>query len=730
MRKLVRHILLDRGGDAPVKEGYRVITSEIDFLRLAPEEPRLLVRGKSLCNWAETYFSALNIHCETISSPSQELMDVLPELSPEDARALVNRLGNQIEQLSRPISINQVLQILFPGRLWTDRPSITHAANWLLWLITAPNDNDLRPLYHWRAKAWSIESQGPEYELYKACDAQTAQEILDQWLGIAESKQTAEWGVFPTDIPESILKRARDSWKRRIIDSEGDFFENLLEMQIPPKLLEIAAEITAEYYQHHPEGLSWEVCDRLRPYLSASLLEKLFDHVRPPEPTDPPEHAGDVLQWFQNHYLPYRLWQHNRDSANSRESIQKAARAFAIWYLNHYPEAIIGAPFSKELSFRKMAALREADPTSVVLVMVLDGLHLIDAQQLQSLISNEIPRLTILKSELAFAPLPTITEFCKPALFSGEIPIFSGDTAIGKVLPENQTPLDALCNAENGQVFLWRIMEPDHTYHEKNSYATLQAEVQSQLVGIVNKINQLVNEIPAHIQLQIIVTTDHGRLLQTAERMIPVPDNFQAQGRAAWGDSGKSYPSCGYLIEDELVYLYRESFGLPYDVVVPLDDRVFLTKDGKKGKENFPHGGLYPEEVIVPWIAMARDYEEPEISVVVTGEGETNREGVLEVSITNFSSVDLRISGMLLNLGRQGQTSIDVELLVEAYSFKSHRMSYSPWPNAKDAEHANGRVIIRQPNGLTFEKSVTLELHSKEMYSHQDLEDLFEGMDL
>lgn len=52
---------------------------------------------------------------------------------------------------------------------------------------------------------------------------------------------------------------------------------------------------------------------------------------------------------------------------------------------------------------------------------------------------------------------------------------------------------------------------------------------------------------------------------------------------------------------------------------VSLTEDAFETNDGRGGQERYPHGGLYPEEIIVPWLALAGDYEAPQATVRCTG---------------------------------------------------------------------------------------------------------------
>ena len=47
--------LLDATGDAPVPKGYAVVSTEVEFLSEALSPTPLLIRGISLCRWAEEF---------------------------------------------------------------------------------------------------------------------------------------------------------------------------------------------------------------------------------------------------------------------------------------------------------------------------------------------------------------------------------------------------------------------------------------------------------------------------------------------------------------------------------------------------------------------------------------------------------------------------------------------------------------------------------------------------
>src|SRR5690606_7719302 len=119
---------------------------------------------------------------------------------------------------------------------------------------------------------------------------------------------------------------------------------------------------------------------------------------------------------FRDSYFAYREWQSNQDNARqASELVVELAKQFALWYLETFPPALLKNALTPLLTMNKMARIMKKHDV-VTLVIVLDGLHYGDARDLMQKIGNTVPRLTITSDDLAFASLPTITQFCKPPL--------------------------------------------------------------------------------------------------------------------------------------------------------------------------------------------------------------------------------------------------------------------------------------------------------------------------
>jgi hypothetical protein len=141
-----------------------------------------------------------------------------------------------------------------------------------------------------------------------------------------------------------------------------------------------------------------------------------------------------------------------------------------------------------------------------------------------------------------------------------------------------------------------------------------------------------------------------------------------------------------------------------------------LTSDGKQGHETYPHGGLFPEEVIIPWLVFERDVAEPKIIAELDGNGEAGKTGALHITIRNLSDLHLMI--MSVHLSDKAQK--DGEWAILPCSTCEHTISIQPWPSKSEAAHISVQLLIRRLDGRTFEQIVVPNLTVTEMYSRDD----------
>jgi hypothetical protein len=722
----MNEVLLDRKGTIPHRDGYSLVMSEVEFLKLAVGNDRLQVRG-AICDWAQTFCEARLIACREMLSPIAELGGLCAELDKVKSERIVDVIGNQkFDTIERPLSIGKVLNAIYRGNLWDKEPSIRHAAEWLLWLIEFQPEEYLRPLLRQISKLWLDIFQNPERVAYSITDAKSALSVLNGWLGITHHSDYVKWGEFPLIVPVLVKSRAREYWNRQIVETKGAWLDADENWPAQNALKKALAEEAYKYFKKYPANMTQERFDCLAAFLSWQDQQELQISLPPKPVSEMPKEPEAVLNWFLKEYLPYRRWQFGKNDEDAEKNLNEKARSFSFWYLDNYPKALSGADMRRFISFDRAASVAKNSEKLVTLVIVLDGLHVGDAHSLHLKIQELAPRLSLVSDDLVFTALPTVTEFCKEALFKGVPPVQTEKVQpIGTIIPESETPISRLTTANTGEVLFWRIQEPDHTYHSKNKFDALIRKVEAELDSVAKIVQDIVEQVPSDVPLQVIVTTDHGRLIAISKRKHPIPQRMESHGRASWGYRNKEFGYEGYCVEGDIVFMGGERYGLAFDVAVPLTDEAFITSDGKSGQEAFTHGGLYPEEVIIPWITFVRDFVKPKVEVKVTGHASAGKAGTLIITSTNLSDVDITLSNIELNIGSIHEQRKNLEFRISRMSSEEFKLEIQKWPTNEDIRKSHCVCQIKQLNGLVFNLEGTLDIQSDEMYlSENILEDL------
>lgn len=708
-------ILLDREGDLPVPSGVQVIESEVDFLRFAFKPQTLLIRGLKLCEWAESFYNLRGYPIRVVASPTAALRQVFPELSTEQARELAGKIGEVMlspEELS-PVF---VLNACYPNdyTLWQGNPSLEHAARWLLWLIeNRPTDAESIILKKFSSHLEALAGERPVSFVYRANNAIQAESLLNRWL-CAEDNPILELGEFPLPLPHNLITCVKEAWMKRIISTNGEFFGEMLTFPLSLPFRQEFAKQTAHYYCQNPDRLNFAVLHLLHPYLDTQNLAALEKHIPPPEPSPLPEKEEDVLHWFEREYYPYRRWQVQYGDKAAIDTAIRHAQTFARWLLERYPHWLIEGNY---LAFQKITHLPGISPNALTLCVVLDGLPAWDAETLVQNLSIRTPRLTLQEKSYTFTTIPTVTQFAKESLLKGVPPHLTPESSpIGHILPDNLSPNNNLNNARPGQIIFWRVEQPDKAYHFEQGDKR-DRKVRAELDSIMQAIVEVVENLPNEISLQILLTSDHGRLMNPhVPRQLPVPAGFEAHGRAAWGNLDQAFPECGYVIDEaeSWVGLFGERFGLAQNLQIAWDEKSYKTNGGT---EAFPHGGLFPEEVLVPWFVFLRDAKPPELEITINGEGEADMSGKMSVSILNHSPLELECRELHFSHGVKLIVNWDVAPL----SVRQYTTSLTPWPPKSAEGKLTAILVLSQPNGVTFIRKASAQLTINTLYESTDI---------
>ena len=733
-------ILIDKEGSVTPPEDFQLIASEVEFLRHALDDGQLFIRGRKLGEWAERFYRGRGIDYQVIKPPYQIIQEQLLIENEDEAKRIAELLGNKLDEL-QPLNLITVLQALYPVSLWEQTPSYEHAAEWLLWLIEEEPDPAITPLLRQMTEQWGRRAAPPLDSLYQGViTPEVARKRLDQWLLLSSGTKPHISEVFPIELSSSLQGYFRKRWREQLVETNGQCINRILSPVYSSSLRRLVAQEAFDFFKGHPERLTKREFNLLAPHLNRRQQEKLLAHLPPPEPGPMPNDPLGVLKWFQEAYFPYRSWHHfiNHDrDEEAKARILELGRQFAHWYLPAYRRALTGSDMRRLLSFHRMSKLRsqQQNTKAITLVLMMDGLHWGDAEKFRNKLGEKTKRLTLVQqgkpSDIAaFGIIPTVTEISKDAIFKGVPPKYAEERQpLGEIIQDRKLPIERLNQAKPGSIFFWRLRDPDFTYHQRNTADALSTEIDSRLDEIAEKLGDLVEGVSAHLELRVIVTTDHGRFLGTSERSIQVPDGMKSHGRAAWGDALVEFPEEGFIFDDEIAYLCGDSFYLSSQAAaVSIGDKSFLSNDGSRGQERYPHGGLFPEEVIVPWFEYMRDFQEPDIRISMTGEAMAGREGVISVQVNNISDLPIAIAGFDF-IVEDIIKSVNTDQQIQALSKHQFNVDFSQWPDQETLDKLEVKAKILLPNGIALEIPVEASFKVLAMYEQDNiLDDL--GLDL
>lgn len=723
------HVLLDPVGDAIVPEGYQVVDTEVAFLQNAVLPKRLFIRGKWLCEWAERFYKGRGIECQKAMSPSRALQHICPHLTDEQARSLAEHLKENGRIPDPNWKVEDVLYRLFPEGRWFDPLSAEHAAWWLVWLKEKSFSSAEQVLLGQQSESWAQSAEPPLKKIYQTCDPALAEKLVEEWLCLVPRERLeGDLPPFPLSLTEGWKRKVGETSLRWYLQGAERAFSYLESHGASREAKRIVAESGATYYLSNPSSFSKEKFWKLSPFLSQTTRQKLEPLIPSPEPSPLDKHASPeaILKWATDEYLPYRRWAILRGEDEHRQKAEQLARQFIHWFLEFYPRALQGGEAEQRfLIFRRVRQILSAN--KITLLVVLDGLGWQDALNLDAYLKECSDKLTAVEPEPVLSALPTITPFAKPAILRGECPRFALDeqkplSEIGELLPEGNIPMERLAKAKPGELLIWRVNEPDNTYHDRHDPTTIAYNVEAQLFNLAKKLNDVIEGMPPAIPKQIVVTADHGRLLGNSQRRYQPPEGMQAKGRAAWGNCAVPFGDRGYWIDDKngLIYLHAERFGLASHAAVPLDCDMFLAEGGKGGTEGFAHGGIHPEEVIVPWLVYLRDVEAPRLECRAVVSGQAGRTGDVQLEVSNLEKFPVQVDSLQLVMSGQEWHCLPVEQEVGALAVQKIHLVLPTLPSKPQWKQVLAKLRVAV-DGVPFEVGVEIVDQTREMYQRTDL---------
>jgi len=752
-------LLLDEYGDALLPPGYALVHTELEWLRQTlsatpAQPPQVVVRGGVLTRWAREWWEAQGGTCRELISPGERIRRVLPLLPAPDAQALASALHASwpVTEWPNVLSLPQLLTALYPTTqpLWELAPEPEHfpiaVAQLIEWLraTTSLPPAQLPLLQAWLS-TWQVAVSAAAQLPHSAAGANA---LLRAWVGLPDDEAGADYALVlaalddcPLPLPPEWRVEARQSWDaslRQQIDQRlpgtepglalAAWWSQMRNTVRHPDLRPVALQTALRYLNDHQATLSADVLRAMRPDLPATEYRRLQLLLPPPEPASLPVEPEAVLRWVTDEYLPFRAWQAQQpDRPEALTTARTHALAFGDWLLANYPTRLTGATMPYQQLYWAQPARLQPQPHEVVVWVIADGLGWEDAKsvarQVYELSAGE---LSATHATPCFGLLPTITPFTKIAVRAG-LPFPQLAPHRAQVEAETETdvrdgedPVARMSQLQGGEVLVWRPMQPDKAYHATGETAVVLRQARSALRSLAETLVEVARQVPRSVSLRIQLTTDHGRMLGCALREIDVPEDFVAEGRAAYREQPgpAPAPAPGITWLDPATW-----FNLTGWVGVVREEHSFRIRrpDGSQagGTANFSHGGIWPEEVVVPWFTLARDVLPVRLTGTVAGRARVGTTGRITLHITHHGDQPVRARCLTLAGAAGALRESALEAQVPGHQTLTLEASLADWPTGLQLHTAQPSIVVQLADGQEMAFDLTNELSADEFQTQQ-----------
>ena len=406
------------------------------------------------------------------------------------------------------------------------------------------------------------------------------------------------------------------------------------------------------------------------PGVSENKLNSLRYSVMPSRPVllGPEEEwsSAEWIRWTTEEYVPYRAWQvHN---GYFDEDLEKTVVRFSEWFIEEYASIHKDPDLSLIHCLGALSSSGSEDELSIILLVDCLPLSFV------SLLDDTLRNIGFSQHDLhyRFAALPSITEYNKPVLLSGDWQNNAGSyDAILKartkadwnnkqvVYLSNLKAMSEMVAPQKAAVVLLNFVDGDELLHSdvELQNTSHEEELHRLFTRMAESVNRLSKEWPGPREhFSVYVVTDHGacRILEEEKRSLDstvvnklFPDEkhrFVATDPQQMDDIPDNLWALGHRFKQPFVS----------------DDKIFFLPKGhntvrQSGRaRGYLHGGVAPEEVIVPtaiyklvkaaWKTPAARFLDLDL-VKETGRVKFYIQRVvsLKVEIQNPNAIDIRI---------------------------------------------------------------------------------------
>ncbi|MFS1503262.1 hypothetical protein BCU13_007625 [Vibrio lentus] len=379
---------------------------------------------------------------------------------------------------------------------------------------------------------------------------------------------------------------------------------------------------------------------------------------------------------------------------------------FSDWYLQNRVRVARSKHDWTRVSASIQQSLKDREVVVVYMVDALSGIHLHD---ITTMFAEKLPKCHV-SSRLCFAPTPTLTEVGKTAVLTGKKPyslsqnnekallaVYSeqGLSEQGLTVHKSWEHRKAVRLNESTELYLYLENRIDECLHDRKQYEEYSAygRVVDFVVGNIAKHAQEASAAAERWskKIKFIVTADHG--VTKSPNQIKF-DADKVKERIVLNADNSDAP--------EGLYKFDTGYRNLGTCIVPKNRDSFL-------EVAFSHGGLTPEEVLIPWIEITSNdpkevpFAQTDMNVSCHTIGEKKWNITLNANLhTDEDLISFRVSPPFSIIGNGNWDSVSGQLLLSMGSTVNHAGLVAVDLNVD----FKGKHLITVPLEIDFPKSL------------------------
>ncbi len=437
-------------------------------------------------------------------------------------------------------------------------------------------------------------------------------------------------------------------------------------------LLAVEFEAVEKALIAHPEWITPEILDQLEEkFVTQSRrlkhrLSALRGMIQPPKPAAP-ELDWDVermLAWARDDYLPYQAWCDAQDKFDA--GLYALGDRFSEWLMARWDDLHAN---SKRLVFNLLPniAAELMRPGWVNLVLVIDNLGWSFSEMLRDLFQERGYYLVAAEPYIAMAP--SETEISNKCLLSGAVGYQAMDDKTYKgIIEKGWVPyfndrafryisdIGSLSAVEtiDATTYVVNYLAVDKALHRSADEIGIphRVHIQHLLENLVENCVQFIEKHGLQEKIRIHVVSDHGSTRIPAE----IPNDldtsffktpgFDARSHRYVTVSAERFAALADNLRLDCLFLPANDFLNPENVICARRGNRFIPTT----KDFYVHGGLLPEEMIVPYLLFEPAAPLQDLTVLLRKTEYRYRMESIELELGNPNDLVVEnISVMVLN---------------------------------------------------------------------------------